>query len=108
MPPGPQRVDPFNQRPGWHNSSVSLCSLVGSILYMALSVLPLVVRNAPYQTVLASLLQACVSLIRVSYIILRRLMQRSLTIWVLIDLIVQVQVAHFYIPNTKVDKDVHL
>ncbi len=50
-------------------------------VYMALSVLPLIVRNAPYQTALTTPLQACVSLVRVSYIALRRLVRRSSTIY---------------------------
>jgi hypothetical protein len=48
---------------------------------MALSVLPLIVRNAPYQRALTTPLQACVSLIRVSYIVLRRLVRRSSAIY---------------------------
>ena len=46
-------------------------------VYMALSVLPLIVRNSPYQTALTTPLQACVSLIQVSYIGLRQLVRRS-------------------------------
>jgi hypothetical protein len=41
-------------------------------VYIALSILPLVVLNAPYQTALTTLLQACLSLIHISYFVLRR------------------------------------
>jgi hypothetical protein len=57
------------------------CLVALLAVYMALSVLPLIVRNAPYQTPLTTPLQACVSLIRVSYIVLRRLVRRSSTIY---------------------------
>jgi hypothetical protein len=46
-------------------------------VYMALSVLPLIVQNAPYQTALTTPLRACVSLIQISYIGLRQLVLRS-------------------------------
>ena len=46
-------------------------------VYMALSVLPLIVQNAPYQTALTTPLRACVSLIQFSYIGLRQLVQHS-------------------------------
>jgi hypothetical protein len=55
------------------------CLVTLFAVYMALSVLPLIVRNAPYQTALTTPLQACVSLIRASYIVLRRLVRRSST-----------------------------
>ena len=42
-------------------------------VYLVLSVLPLIARNAPYQTALTTPLQACVSLIQLSYIVLHRL-----------------------------------
>ena len=57
------------------------CLVALLAVYLALSVLPLIVRNAPYQTALTTPLPACVSLIRVSYIVLRRLVRRSSTIY---------------------------
>ena len=53
------------------------CLVALLAVYMALSVLPLVVRNAPYQTALTTPLRACVSLIQVSYIGLCRLVRCS-------------------------------
>ena len=47
------------------------CFVALLAVYLALSVLPLIVRNAPYQTALTTPLQACVSLIQASYLILR-------------------------------------
>jgi hypothetical protein len=46
-------------------------------VYLVLSVLPLIARNAPYQTALTTPLQACVSLIQLSYIVLHRLVWPS-------------------------------
>jgi Family of unknown function (DUF6535) len=57
------------------------CLVALLAVYIALSVLPLIVRNAPYQTALTTPLQACVSLIRVSYIVLNRLVRRSSTLY---------------------------
>ena len=45
--------------------------------YIALSVLPLIALNAPYQTALTTLLQACLSLIYISYSVIRRLVRLS-------------------------------
>jgi hypothetical protein len=53
------------------------CLIALLAIYMALSVLPLIVRNAPYQTALTTPLHACVSLIQASYLGLRQLVQRS-------------------------------
>ena len=53
------------------------CFVALLAVYMALSVLPLIVRNAPYQTALTTPLQASISLIHVSYIVLARLVRRS-------------------------------
>jgi hypothetical protein len=53
------------------------CLVALLAVYMALSVLPLIVRNAPYQTALTTPLQACVSLIQFSYLGLRQLVRRS-------------------------------
>ena len=44
------------------------CLVALLAVYLALSVLPLIVRNAPYQTALTTPLRACVSLVQVSYI----------------------------------------
>jgi hypothetical protein len=57
------------------------CLVALLAIYMALSVLPLIVRNAPYQTALTTPLQACVSLIQASYFGLRQLVQRSSRIY---------------------------
>jgi hypothetical protein len=46
-------------------------------VYMALSILPLIVENAPYQTALTTPLRACVSLTQVSYLALLQLLLRS-------------------------------
>ncbi|KAH9983790.1 hypothetical protein BJV74DRAFT_593982 [Russula compacta] len=53
------------------------CFVALLAIYMVLSVLPLIVKNAPYQTALTTPLQACVTLIQVSYIVLLQLVQRS-------------------------------
>ena len=53
------------------------CLVALLTVYMALSVLPLIMQNSPYQTALTTPLRACVSLIQVSYIGLRQLVQRS-------------------------------
>jgi Family of unknown function (DUF6535) len=57
------------------------CLIALLAVYIALSILPLIVRNAPYQTALTTPLQACISLIRFSYIVLHRLVRRSSTIY---------------------------
>ena len=46
-------------------------------VYLVLSVLPLIARNAPYQTALTTPLHACVSLIHASYLVLHRLVRSS-------------------------------
>jgi hypothetical protein len=51
------------------------CLVALLAVYLALSVLPLIVRNAPYQTALTTPLQACVSLIQASYLGLRQVVQ---------------------------------
>ena len=51
------------------------CLVALLAVYMALSVLPLIVRNSPYQTALTTPLQACVSLIQVAYLGLRQLVR---------------------------------
>ncbi len=51
------------------------CLIALLVVYMALSLLPLIARNAPYQTALTTPLQACVSLIQVSYLGLRWLVR---------------------------------
>ncbi|KAF8494221.1 hypothetical protein F5888DRAFT_679896 [Russula emetica] len=48
------------------------CLVALLTVYIALSILPLVVLNAPYQTALTTLLQACLSLIHIPYFVLRR------------------------------------
>ena len=53
------------------------CLVTLLAVYIVLSVLPLIVRNSPYQTALTTPLQACVSLIQLSYIGLCQLMWRS-------------------------------
>ena len=53
------------------------CLIALLAVYMALSVLRLIWRNAPYQTALTTPLQACVSLIRGSYLFLYHVMRRS-------------------------------
>jgi hypothetical protein len=53
------------------------CIVVLLAVYMALSILPLIALNAPYQTALTTLLQAFLSLILISYSVLRRLVRVS-------------------------------
>ena len=53
------------------------CLVALLTVYLALSVLPLIMQNSPYQTALTTPLRACVSLIQISYIGLRQLVQRS-------------------------------
>ena len=53
------------------------CLIALLAVYMALSILPLIVRNAPYQTALTTPLQAIISFIHVSYLALLRLMRGS-------------------------------
>ena len=53
------------------------CLIALFAAYMALSVLPLIVRNSPYQTALTTPLQACVSFILFPYIVLCRLVGNS-------------------------------
>jgi len=53
------------------------CLVALFTVYMALSVLPLIVTNAPYQTALTTPLRASISLIHVSYLVLLRLVGRS-------------------------------
>jgi hypothetical protein len=53
------------------------CLVALLAVYLGLSVLPLIVRNTPYQTALTIPLQACVSLIRVSYLGLHQYVRYS-------------------------------
>ena len=53
------------------------CFIALATVYTALSVLPLIVRHAPYQTPLTTPLRGCISLIHISYIVLLRLVRRS-------------------------------
>jgi hypothetical protein len=53
------------------------CLVASLITYMSLSILPFIVRNAPYQTALTTPLQACIYLIQASYLFLIRLLQRT-------------------------------
>src|SRR6266851_5399112 len=53
------------------------CLVASLTIYMSLSILPFIVRNAPYQTALTTPLQACISLIQASYLFLIRLLQRT-------------------------------
>ena len=53
------------------------CVVVLLAVYIALSILPLIALNAPYQTALTTLLQASLSLIHVSYSVLHRLLRLS-------------------------------
>jgi hypothetical protein len=53
------------------------CLVALLAVYMALSVLPLIVRNSPYQTALTTPLQACVTLIQISFLGLRQLVWRT-------------------------------
>jgi hypothetical protein len=46
-------------------------------VYIAFSILPLIALNAPYQTALTTLLEACLSLIHISNFVLRRLVRHS-------------------------------
>jgi Family of unknown function (DUF6535) len=53
------------------------CLVALLTVYIALSILPLIVLNAPYQTALTTLLHACLSLIHISYFVLRRFVRLS-------------------------------
>jgi hypothetical protein len=53
------------------------CLVALFAVYMTLSVLPLIVQNSPYQTALTTPLQACISLIQLSYFGLRQLVRYS-------------------------------
>lgn len=53
------------------------CLVVLLAVYIALSILPLVARNSPYQTALTTPLQACVKLIQFSYFALLQIIQGS-------------------------------
>ena len=53
------------------------CLIALLTVYMTLSILPLIFRNAPYQTPLTIPIRGCVSLIQVAYVILLRIMRRS-------------------------------
>ena len=53
------------------------CLVALLVVYMTFSILPLIVRNAPYQTALTTPLQAIISFIHISCLALLRLMRRS-------------------------------
>jgi hypothetical protein len=53
------------------------CLVASLTIYVSLSILPFIVRNAPYHTALTTPLQACISLIQASYLFLIRLLQRT-------------------------------
>lgn len=53
------------------------CLVALLTVYIALSILPLIVLNAPYQTALTTLLRACLSLVHISYFVIRRLVWLS-------------------------------
>ena len=53
------------------------CFIALLMMYMALSILPLIFKNAPYQTPLTTPIRGCASLIQASYVILLRFVQRS-------------------------------
>ena len=57
------------------------CFVALLAVYMAFSILPLIVRNAPYQTALTTPLQAIISFIHVSCLALLRLMCRSTEVY---------------------------
>src|SRR6266851_6257928 len=50
-------------------ATVYYCLVASLTIYMSLSILPLIVRSAPYQTALTTPLQACISLIQASYLL---------------------------------------
>jgi len=52
------------------------CFIALLTVYMVLSILPLIFKNAPYQTPLTTPIRGCVSLIQVSYAILLRVVRR--------------------------------
>jgi hypothetical protein len=53
------------------------CFIALLMVYMALSILPLIFRNSPYQTPLTTPIRGCASLIQASYVILLRFVRRS-------------------------------
>jgi len=53
------------------------CFIALLALYLALSILPLIVRNAPYQTPLTTPIRGCISLVHFSYVVLLQLVRRS-------------------------------
>ena len=53
------------------------CFIALLAVYLALSILPLIVRHAPYQTPLTTPIRGCISLIHFSYVVLLRLARRS-------------------------------
>ena len=62
---------------GLVGATARYCSIALLTVYMVLSTLPLIFRNAPYQTPLTTPIRGCVSFVRVSYIILFRVVRRS-------------------------------
>ena len=53
------------------------CFIALLAVYLALSILPLIVRHAPYQTPLTTPIRGCISLIHFSYVVLLGLVRRS-------------------------------
>ena len=68
------------------------CLVALLTVYIALSTLPLIVLNAPYQTALTTLLQACLSLIHISYFVVRRLVRFSSPVHIIFALFKSVHV----------------
>jgi len=62
---------------GLVGATARYCFIALLTVYMVLSILPLIFRNAPYQTPLTTPIRGCVSLIQVSYVILLRVVRRS-------------------------------
>jgi len=62
---------------GLVGATARCCFIALLTVYMVLSILPLIFRNAPYQTPLTTPIRGCVSLIQVSYAILLRVVRRS-------------------------------
>lgn len=61
---------------GLVGTTARCCFMALLAVYVTLSILPIIVRNAPYQTPLTTPIRGCISLIRLSYVIL---LQRSST-----------------------------
>jgi len=62
---------------GLVGATARCCFIALLAVYVTLSILPLIVRNAPYQTPLTTPIRGCISLIHFSYVVLLRLVGRS-------------------------------